>query len=89
MDREAKRVICRTSMLNDDGLAACCFLGIFMTQKLLGSLSEVSRDLRWSETKNLKISIPDNIFLLSLIIIKLWTLKQLENVHQKLKLKFL
>ena len=47
------------------------------------------KDLRWSETKNLKISIPDNIFFLSVIIIKLCTLKQLENVHQKLKLKFL
>ena len=33
-----------TSMLNDDGMAACCFLGIFMTQKVPGSLSEVSRD---------------------------------------------
>ena len=45
--------------------------------------------LRWSETKNLKISIPDNIFFLSLIIIKLCTLKQLANVHQKLKLQVL
>ena len=42
--------------------------------------------LRWSETKKLKISIPDNIFFLYLIIIKLCTLKQLENIHQKLKL---
>ena len=44
--------------------------------------------LRWSETKKLKISIRDNIFFLYLIIIKLYTLKQLENTHQKLKLKF-
>ena len=44
--------------------------------------------LRWSETKNLKISTPDNIFFLYLIIIKLCTLKQLEDIHQKLKLKF-
>ena len=44
--------------------------------------------LRWSETKNLKISNPDNIFFLYLIIIKLCTLKQLENIHQKLRLKF-
>ena len=44
--------------------------------------------LRWSETKKLKISIPDNIFFLYLIIIKLCTLKQLKNIHQKLKLIF-
>ena len=44
--------------------------------------------LRWSETKNLKISIPDNIFFLYLIIIKPCTLKYLENIHQKPKLKF-
>ena len=31
-------------MLNDDGMAACNFLGIFITRKVLGSLSEVSRD---------------------------------------------
>ena len=42
--------------------------------------------LRWSETKKLKISIPDNIFFLYLVIIKFFTLKQLENIHQKLKL---
>ena len=46
-------------------------------------------ELRWSETKNLKISYPDNISFLYLIMIKLCTLKQLENIHQKLKLKFL
>ena len=44
--------------------------------------------LRWSETKKMKISIPDNIFFFYLIIIKLCTLKQLENIHQKLKLIF-
>ena len=44
--------------------------------------------LRWSETKNLKISNPDNIFFLYLIMIKPSTLKQLENIHQKLKLTF-
>ena len=55
----------------------------------IGSRLHVNQPLRWSETKNLKISIPDDIFLFSLIIIKLRTLKQLENVHQKLKLKFL
>ena len=32
-------------------------------------------DLRWSETKKLKISIPDKIFFLYLIIIKLCTLR--------------
>ena len=42
-------------------------------------------NLRWSETKKLKISVPDNIFFLYLIMIKLCTLKQLENIHQKLK----
>ena len=31
-------------MLNDDGMSDCCFLGIFMTRKVPGSLSEVSRD---------------------------------------------
>ena len=31
-------------MLNDDSMATCGFLGIFMTRKVLGSLSEVSRD---------------------------------------------
>ena len=36
---EAKKLICITSMLND----ACGFLGIFMTRKMLGSLSEVLR----------------------------------------------
>ena len=44
--------------------------------------------LRWSETKNFKNSTPDNIFLLYLIIAKLFTLKQLENIHQKSELKF-
>ena len=44
--------------------------------------------LRWSETKKLKISVPHNIFFLYLIIIKLCILKQLENIHQKLKLEF-
>ena len=40
---------------------------------------------RWSETEKLKISVPDNTFFLNLITIKLCTL---ENIHQKLKLKF-
>ena len=31
-------------MLNDDSMAACRFLGIFMTRKVLGSLSEFSRE---------------------------------------------
>ena len=48
-----------------------------------------THNLRWSETKNVKFSIPGNIFFLSRTIIKLCTLKQLENIHQKLKLKFL
>ena len=38
--------------------------------------------LRWSETEKLKILIPDNIFFLYLIIIKLCTLKHLEHIHQ-------
>ena len=55
----------------------------------LASLTSRSHShLRWSETKNLKISIPDNMFFIHLIIIKLCTLKQLENMHQKLKLEF-
>ena len=33
-----------TSMLNDHGVAAYGFLGVFMTMKVLGSFSEVSRD---------------------------------------------
>ena len=33
-----------TSVLNDDGMAICGFFGIFMTQKVLGILSEVSRN---------------------------------------------
>ena len=32
------------SVLNNDGMAACGFLGILMTRKVLGSLSEVSSD---------------------------------------------
>ena len=43
--------------------------------------------LRWSEAKKSKISIPDNVFFLYLIIIKLCTLKQLENIHQKIEIK--
>ena len=31
-------------ILNDDGLAVCGLLGIFLTRTELGSLSEVSRD---------------------------------------------
>ena len=38
------RLIGLTSMLNYDGMTACGFLGIFMTQKVLGLLPEVSRD---------------------------------------------
>ena len=37
-------LIGRVSFLNDDGIAACGFLGIFMIRKVLGSLQEVSRD---------------------------------------------
>ena len=47
-----------------------------------------SVSLRWSETKNLKISNPDNTFFLYQIMIKLCTLKHLKNINQKLKLKF-
>ena len=57
----------------------------------LVSISELTRKevtLRLSETKQLKFSTADNIFFLYLIVIKLCTLKQLENIHQKLKLKF-
>ena len=42
--RRQKGAICLTSILNDDGMAACRFLGISMTQKMLGSRSEVLRD---------------------------------------------
>ena len=51
-------------------------------------LETLMKLLRWSETKNLKISNPDNIFFLYQIMIKLCTLKHLENINQKLKLKF-
>ena len=51
----------------------------------ISSVKIEKHKLRWSETNNLKISNPDNIFFLYLIMIKLCTLKQLENIHQKLK----
>ena len=38
-------------MLNDDGMAACGFLRMFMTRKVVGSLWEVSRD----STKQMKM----------------------------------
>ena len=49
----------RTSVLNDDGMASCgCFV-IFMTRKVLGSLSEASLDA----TKRRKmIAEPKNDF---------------------------
>ena len=51
----------------------------------LRSLTLLSLNVsRWSETKNLKISNSDNIFFLYLIMIKLCTFKELENIHQKL-----
>ena len=31
-------LICLASILNDDGMVVCVFLGIFMTQKMLSSL---------------------------------------------------
>ena len=37
-------LIVHTSVLNDDDIAACGLLGIFMTRKVLGSLAEVSPD---------------------------------------------
>ena len=37
-------IIDRTSVLNDDSMAVCGFLGIFMARKVLGSLSEASFD---------------------------------------------
>ena len=42
--REVKRANRRTSIQSDYGMAACGFLGIFITRKMLGSLSEVSHD---------------------------------------------
>ena len=47
--QEAERAVLqhwigRTSVLNDECTAAYSFLGIIMTQKVLGSISEVSRD---------------------------------------------
>ena len=43
--RETKRTNLRNwPILNDDVMDAYGFLGIFMTSKVLGSLSEVSRD---------------------------------------------
>ena len=49
--REANRLVCLTSIVNDDAMAACGLLGIFMTQKVPGSLSEVSRNSTkpWNE----------------------------------------
>ena len=44
--------------------------------------------LRLSETKKIENSVSDNTFFVYLIMIKLCTLKQLENIHQKLKVKF-
>ena len=41
----------RNSVFNNDGMDACGFSGIFMTRKLLGLLSEFSRD----STKPMKI----------------------------------
>ena len=38
-------LIGHTSMLNDNGMAAYAFLGIFMPRKVLGLLSKVSCDL--------------------------------------------
>ena len=43
--------------LNDDGIAARGLLGIFMTQKVLDSLRDVSRD----STKPMKIKQSRNI----------------------------
>ena len=43
----------RTSVLNDDGMAACGISGIFMARKVLASLSEVSRN----STKPMKMII--------------------------------
>ena len=45
-----------------------------------------TQGLKVVRNKKVKILIPDNIFFLYLIIIKPCTLKQLENIHQKLKL---
>ena len=48
-----------SSMLKDDGMAACGFLGIFITQNALASLSKVSSD----STKSTKmIEEQKNIF---------------------------
>ena len=46
-------------MLNDVGMAACGFLGIFITQKVQGSLWEVSRD---SIKPTKKIAVQENGF---------------------------
>ena len=42
--RKRNRLIGRTSTLNDNGMAACGFLGIYIPQNVLGSLPRVSRD---------------------------------------------
>ena len=36
-------LIGHTSMSSDEGMAACGFLGLFMTRKVVRSLSKVSR----------------------------------------------
>ena len=41
---EPGRLSGRTSFLNDDGMAVCGILVIFITQKLIGSFLEVSHD---------------------------------------------
>ena len=49
----------RASVLNDDSMASCGFLGIFMTRKALGSLSEASLD---AAKRRKMIAEPENDF---------------------------
>ena len=58
---------------------------------MLGIFQTITKNMlifKAVRNKKLKISIPDNIFFLYLIMIKLCTFKQLENIHQNLKLIF-
>ena len=49
--RRRNKLVCLTTILKNNVMAACGSLGIFMTRKVLGSLLKVSRD----STKSRKI----------------------------------
>ena len=59
-----------------------------MVARKLYNTNDLDQGFNVVRNKQLKISIPDHIFSLHLIIINHCTPKQLENIHQKLQLKF-